>query len=380
MKRPRRADSSPRHAWRAANYVAPVVLVVNREPQLGERLRQALHGSRWNVEVINEGREALARFRVRAVSVCIVEDNLLDMSAIDLVRSLAIDHPESRFIVVGEPALTQRALHAVASSVEAHLESPVEDLDQALDIISHALRRRGEERPKLVKPAAAERPQPEARPPTPVHHPITPASAASAPKSTALVHLGDPSTNALAFGTKDPTIVSRTTALLATAAAMTNARHRDAIGDVLNQFLSAHFGCGLILICRKGLCLGWKGYAPGIDPDLIESVVVPLKADTMFRQAYKRRSIFVGPPPPDSTTLHARLWKLLGCEPPAEVIVAPVLLQQRVVALVYAHAKEGVFLPPTATVELASLAAVMEASFTRLIQMTKQPKGEPASS
>jgi hypothetical protein len=53
------------------------------------------------------------------------------------------------------------------------------------------------------------------------------------------------------------------------------------------------------------------------------------------------------------------------------VLVAPVMLKERAVLLVYAHAPGGGLLPPSALAEMASLTAAAATAFARLISKAK---------
>ena len=158
------------------------------------------------------------------------------------------------------------------------------------------------------------------------------------------------------------------------AARMDAAQARDEIGDALVGHLRSAFGCGLVLIAKDEMALGWKGFGPPeIDPGVIEAIALPLKGASMLRSAYETRAPFLGSPPAEGATLQARLWKLLKlAQPPAEVVVAPIVLKDRVVNLVYAHARDAGRIAPDAAETLVALTQVAAQGYLRLIQRTKQ--------
>lgn len=158
---------------------------------------------------------------------------------------------------------------------------------------------------------------------------------------------------------------------------MTNASTREEIGDVLTDYLRSAFGCGLLLIVREGMALGWKGFSPAADASAIESVAIPLTAPSMLSLACEGKSIFRGAPPADGAALQGRLYKLLRCAAPREALVAPVVLKERVVNLVYVHAFDGGILPDTAVVDLTTACAAVASAFVRLIQSTKTRPNSP---
>jgi hypothetical protein len=152
-----------------------------------------------------------------------------------------------------------------------------------------------------------------------------------------------------------------------------NAAHtRDEIADAIVDYLRSAFGCGVVMIVREGLALGWKGFAPGTDSANVESIAMPLGAPSVLRLAHDRLTPFRGPPPEEGVTLQGRLWKLLRVpSPPEEVLVAPVLLRERVVNLIYAHATDGGSLPEAAVVEVSALCSCAATAYARLIQAAK---------
>jgi hypothetical protein len=154
-------------------------------------------------------------------------------------------------------------------------------------------------------------------------------------------------------------------------AALRVATARDEIGDVLADYLRSAFGCGLVLIVKSGMALGWKGFAPDAEPELIESIAMPLGAPSMLATAYEQLSTFRGVPPNDGKALQTRLWKVLRCEPPDEVVVAPIIVAKRIVNLLYAHAEGIAELPASASVDLNELAAVASGEFIRIIRSKK---------
>ncbi|RMH38009.1 MAG: hypothetical protein D6689_20260 [Deltaproteobacteria bacterium] len=162
-----------------------------------------------------------------------------------------------------------------------------------------------------------------------------------------------------------PSLLSADDAL----AVLATADDRDAVGAAIVGYLRMTFGCGAVLICKQDAALGWLGSFPEVDADLIESIAIPLSAPSAFQRAYAARAPFAGRPPADGDDVQRRLWKLLRCPPPAEVIVVPVVIGTRVVNLVYAHAADGGPLP--AGHRLADVCAAAGDAFARIIRARK---------
>ena len=117
--------------------------------------------------------------------------------------------------------------------------------------------------------------------------------------------------------------------------------------------------------------MGWKGFAPTVEDNVIHSLAIPLAAPSLLKSVYEKQSIFLGPPAPEGAMLDARLWKLLGVPPPREILVAPISIRERVVNLIYGHPSNGGPVPDRAAVDLGTLCRAAAAGYVRLIQATK---------
>jgi hypothetical protein len=151
-------------------------------------------------------------------------------------------------------------------------------------------------------------------------------------------------------------------------AAMRAATSREDIGETLATWLESTCGSGLVLIVKDGTALGWKGYMPDVERELIESIAMPLGPPSMLTAAYEKRTPVLAPPPAEGMALQSRLWKLLRCKAPSEVVVAPVVVGNRVVNLLYAHPEGDAALAPTIVEEITRIAAAASAEYVRLIR------------
>lgn len=143
---------------------------------------------------------------------------------------------------------------------------------------------------------------------------------------------------------------------------------RDAVGDAIADFLAMHFRVALVLIAKDGAALGWKGFAPFVDREVIESIAVPLGAPSPLSLAHDGRKPWLGAPPPEGAALMGRLYKLLRCEPPRTAVTVPVLVQGRVVNLVYGHGEPGGELDPTAVDELQRVCVAAGDAYHRILR------------
>jgi hypothetical protein len=150
------------------------------------------------------------------------------------------------------------------------------------------------------------------------------------------------------------------------------AEHRDQIADILIDFMLPRFGCGIIFLLRGADAQAWRGYAPGIDARAVETIVFPMSVPSMFRAARARAATFRGPPPAEGLHLHTQIWKYLQCQAPAEAMVIPIAIADRIIILVYAHASDGGRLPENYAQELQAMCTAAGSSFVRLIQQAKE--------
>jgi len=158
------------------------------------------------------------------------------------------------------------------------------------------------------------------------------------------------------------------------------APHRERIADVFAEYARGRFDALVIFMIRDGNAIGWRGYvappvrgssAPPAPPQRpIEELSLPLAGASSLQSVHDTGEPYVGAPPATAHPTETRLWTALGTTEPASLAVAPILVKQRVVNLVYAHSLEGP-VPPELAGELTELAARAEAAFLRLIRQAR---------
>jgi hypothetical protein len=170
---------------------------------------------------------------------------------------------------------------------------------------------------------------------------------------------------------EDPTPVPR----LAWAFAVDRLDHatqRDQIGDVFCDFAVGRFDAIVVFLVRDGNALGWHGRVAGSRPlTPIDQISLPLGPASAFQIAHDGMRVYHGPVPTPVHPTENRLWEALGTPPPLDVLVAPILVKQRVVNLVYAHGADGSPLPDTDAAELAELAVRASDAYVRLIKKSR---------
>jgi type IV pilus assembly protein PilB len=148
---------------------------------------------------------------------------------------------------------------------------------------------------------------------------------------------------------------------------------KDQVGAALADWLRSTFGCGLVLIVKGDMAIGWKGFFPNAE-DLIEAVAIPLTKPSLFTLAFESRSPLRGTPPEEGAKVQDLLWKLLRCDPPSDAVVCPVVLGKRVVNLLYAHMDDGSLVPEEAAEQAAALATEAAAAYARLIGKDREQR------
>ena len=98
-----------------------------------------------------------------------------------------------------------------------------------------------------------------------------------------------------------------------------------------------------IFILKGGSCIGWNGkgfdQSPGFNNDGIKRISVPTSANTVFSDVINSRMSFVGESNkhPDNIQLLSRIGNVL----PSNIFATPLILRDRIAAVVYADSEDG---------------------------------------
>lgn len=160
-------------------------------------------------------------------------------------------------------------------------------------------------------------------------------------------------------------------------AAISKLRHTVAspeeVADVLIETLEPLVAAVLVLLVKHNAAMGWKGRAAGVHDELIESVIVPLGEPSVIARAAETLGVVVEAPRQEETAVHRRFWRVLSLDTPEQVAATPVMLNSRVVNVIYVHPKPDQPLPENIGEILAMLSAAAQEGFARLIQARKLP-------
>jgi hypothetical protein len=151
--------------------------------------------------------------------------------------------------------------------------------------------------------------------------------------------------------------------------ALSAASTRGSVADVLLRFAPDKLDTMLLFVLRDGMALGWRGRGTGVDEPLVDRVMLPLNAPSMFQEAADRRQPVGGPV--SDLTLHKHFFKALRRELPTSALVVPVLVGDRAVNLIYVDRIGG---DATALAgPLVNLAALVTAAYGRILRESKRP-------
>lgn len=146
---------------------------------------------------------------------------------------------------------------------------------------------------------------------------------------------------------------------------------RDEVGDIIVDHMRTSFGVGIVFITRNDVAVGWKGFAPAVAGHGIEALAVPLTLPSMLSLAYESHQTFRGIPPAEGDEAHGRLWKALRMSPPQESVVVPIVVADRTVNLVYAHAIDGAPLGSDSVRDMLTVCGAATQAYVRLLRNSR---------
>ena len=103
----------------------------------------------------------------------------------------------------------------------------------------------------------------------------------------------------------------------------------------------------------------WKAFGPGVRGPLPPKIAVPLTQPSLLILPYEARTTFFGTPSAEGSELNARIWQALGTTAPREALALPIVLNEKVAAVVYAHPRQGQRIAPPVLVEVANVCAIV---------------------
>lgn len=111
------------------------------------------------------------------------------------------------------------------------------------------------------------------------------------------------------------------------------ANDRDSIGRTLIAFLGGRFARVGLLIVRGDRIFGWMGAGEGFDPAVLSAFSAGFNQPSIFLNLRQSGPYYLGALPP--MPAHRELMRAWAASPPAECLILPVRLRDRLVCLIY---------------------------------------------
>ncbi len=113
--------------------------------------------------------------------------------------------------------------------------------------------------------------------------------------------------------------------------ALREARHRDEIAETTLRYAINDLQLVALFIVHSDHVEGWMGLGPGSEQ--VPKLPIPLKADSAFRVVLDTQAHYLGPLPSDP--LHVEFLERLARPEPRAVLIVPIRIRSRTVALLY---------------------------------------------
>lgn len=157
------------------------------------------------------------------------------------------------------------------------------------------------------------------------------------------------------------------------ARAIRRAQSRGRVGELATGALR-RFGDGVdaavLFVVRETVASGWKGFSVDTDDLGLEELAVPLdQPNVLASAAHERRALVIDGH--HGTALDRRLWAALAHPTPGQVAVAPVIVADAVVCLVYGQSAPGTPMTPHAQL-FAAVTQATASAFGRLLRATQR--------
>ena len=145
-----------------------------------------------------------------------------------------------------------------------------------------------------------------------------------------------------------------------------SASDRQSAADHLFAFMRSCFGAGAMFVVAGVFAEGRFGYNQGSPCAGVEGLLFSLSLPSCFHLAHRQGTLFHGSPLPDGEAVHRPLWTALGCQPPREVAVAPVVVAGQTTLLLYAQGRNGARIESFAVSRLGHICAALATTLVRL--------------
>ena len=154
------------------------------------------------------------------------------------------------------------------------------------------------------------------------------------------------------------------------ARAIRRGNSRNRVGELAIGALR-RFGTGLdaavLFVVRDAVAIGWKGFSRDVPDLVVDELAVPMGAPSVVAAcAREARALLIDGA--HGTEIDRRLWQALGKPAPGQVAVAPVVLADHPVCLVYGQAAS---MAPFAEL-FAAVTRATTTAFSRLLRAAQR--------
>ena len=118
------------------------------------------------------------------------------------------------------------------------------------------------------------------------------------------------------------------------SATIAEASSRDQIAREIVAYVAKHFRRVGIFTVRQDQAAGWMGAGPGFFPERLAKTIVPLGTASLFSKLANDPNVYIGAV--EDTPEVRELYGFLGGSTPAAVLMVPVVVRERLVAILYA--------------------------------------------
>ena len=144
---------------------------------------------------------------------------------------------------------------------------------------------------------------------------------------------------------------------------------RTDISRIVLGFARSYFLRSLLFTVRSGILFGWDGRGGSLNPKRVESITLGLGENSLFKTVHDLRCHYLGPILP--TPANSEFLQKLGGEQPNNAFVIPILVNEKVVYMLYGDNGHGQNVPFDIG-ELLILAQKIPAALEQLIKRKKQ--------
>jgi hypothetical protein len=112
-----------------------------------------------------------------------------------------------------------------------------------------------------------------------------------------------------------------------------NARTRDEVFEAMLEFCSARFVRTAVFLVTAEKVFGFSGRGEGFEPSRIRTVTVGLETPSIFSYFQTGSEFYYGPVP--GLPANQSFYRSLGISPPDRVLLLPISIKGRLIALLY---------------------------------------------